>query len=80
MKHCQKARTGLVRIDGNVGLDPFLTGWSVFVQVELVEARQAELCARWVGSPHSPSEMGGPGSGHWEVFLEEGNLEGLYFF
>lgn len=31
-------------------------------------------------SPHSPSEMGGPGGGHWEVFLEEGNLEGLYFF
>lgn len=33
-----------------------------------------------VDSPHSPSEMGGPGSGHWEVFLEEGNLEELYFF
>lgn len=78
MKHYQKARTGLARIGGDVGLD-LRTGRSVFVQVELVGARQAELCARWVGSPHSPSEMGGPGSGHWEVFLE-GNLEGLYFF
>ena len=33
-----------------------------------------------VGSPHSPSELGGPGSERWEVFLEEGNLEGLYLF
>ena len=33
-----------------------------------------------VGSPHSPSELGGPGSGLWEVFLEEGNLEGCISF
>ena len=33
-----------------------------------------------VGSPHSPSELGGPGSGCWEVFLEEGNLEGYISF
>ena len=33
-----------------------------------------------VGSPHSPSELGGPGSGRWEVFLEEGNLEGCISF
>lgn len=33
-----------------------------------------------VGSSHSPSELGGPGSGRWEVFLEEGNLEGYISF
>ena len=47
MKHCQKTRSGLVRIDGNVGCGPFLTGWLVFVQVQLVGARRADLCARW---------------------------------